>query len=166
MVLTTLPPEAVSAQTVLQLYRCRWQVELLIKKWKSLLALDQLRARAGNPLAAVWLYGKLLYAVVLDRRLRRRCGPLWTRLDQPRSGTWWRLWKLMQQELEPLITAVACWDKAKWSAALMALMERPRRRRLQTLPPEVILWLHTPAPASITNSSGGSQIHDHYQLTA
>jgi hypothetical protein len=86
-------------------------VELLIKKWKSLLDLDQLRARAGSVLAQVWLHGKLLYAGLLDRRLRRRCPADWGQLDQPRRSTYWRLWKIMQNEIEPLITLSGCWKK-------------------------------------------------------
>jgi len=166
MVLTTLPPDVLSAETVLQLYRCRWQVELLIKRWKSLLDLDQLRARAGSPLAAVWLSGKLLYAVVIDRRCRRRCGDHWARLDQQRSQTGWRLWNMMQHELEPLITAVACWDTTKWPAALHALTERRRRRQLQTLPTDVMVWLHTPATKLTATISGRTQVHVHHQLVA
>ena len=60
LVLTTLSPEVLSAQSVLALYRCRWQVELAIKRWKSVLDMDALRAKAGSPLAEVWLHGTLL----------------------------------------------------------------------------------------------------------
>ncbi|MGB9593423.1 MAG: transposase [Anaerolineae bacterium] len=45
LVLTNLPVSAWPAQDVLGLYRFRWQVEMLIKRLKSLLALDGLRAR-------------------------------------------------------------------------------------------------------------------------
>jgi hypothetical protein len=49
LVWTSLPPEALSADTVLRLYRMRWQVELAIKRCKSLLDVDALRARQGLP---------------------------------------------------------------------------------------------------------------------
>lgn len=150
MVLSSVPPEVLSAETVLSLYRCRWQVELLIKRYKSLLDLDQLRARAGSVLGQVWLHGKLLYACLLERRCRRRCGPEWARLDCERRGTWWRVWKLIKQEIEPLITLQQCWDKAAWPAALDALAERKRKRRLQSLPEAVVMWLKQPAQATTT----------------
>ena len=35
-----------TAQTIMALYRCRWQVELAIKRWKSVLDVDALRAKA------------------------------------------------------------------------------------------------------------------------
>ena len=60
LVFTTLAPTVLSAQTILALYRCRWQVEIAIKRWKSVLDVDALRAKAHSPLAEVWLHGKLL----------------------------------------------------------------------------------------------------------
>lgn len=144
MVLTSVAPEVVRAQVILELYRCRWQIELLFKRYKSLLDLDQLRARVGSVLGNVWLHGKLLYACLIERRAGRRCGPEWTRLDGERSGTWWRVWRLIRDELTPLITLSQCWDSRAWPAALLALTERRRKRRLQRLPAAVVLWLQKP----------------------
>lgn len=141
LVLTSLPPEVLDAKTILALYRCRWQVELLIKTWKSLLDLDQLRARAESVLCGVWLYGKLIYAALVERRLRRRCPQDWGGLDQQRPATYWRMWKLIQKEVEPMIALPECWHEQSWAAAQKALAERPRKRRLQSLPKEVVVWL-------------------------
>src|SRR5262249_59604735 len=58
LVFTTLSPTVLSAQTIMALYRCRWQVEIAIKRWKSVLDVDALRAKATSPLAEVWLHGK------------------------------------------------------------------------------------------------------------
>jgi hypothetical protein len=91
LVFTTLAPLVLSAETILAVYRCRWQVEIAIKRWKSVLDVDALRAKAGSPLAEVWLHGKLLYALMLERRMRRPLGDHWGRLDQERVGTWWPL---------------------------------------------------------------------------
>lgn len=148
MVMTSISPEVLSAETVLALYRGRWQVELLIKRYKSLLDLDQLRARAGSVLGQVWMLGKFIYAALVERRARRRCGPEWTCLDQERSGTWWRVWKMIQREIAPLITLERCWVEESWPAALRVLAERRRKRRLQSLPAEVVIWLHRPTQAT------------------
>ncbi len=148
MVLTTIPPEVLSAETILALYRCRWQVELIFKHYKSLLDLDELRARAKSPLGQVWLYGKMIYVCLIERRAINRCGPDWTSLDGERRGTWWRVWKMIRQELTPLITLSQCWDLSAWPAALTALAERKRKRRLQALPAEVVIWLHQSGPAT------------------
>jgi hypothetical protein len=58
LVCTPLAPEGLSAETIMRLYRGRWQVERAIKRWKSVLAVDALRAKARSPLAEGWLHGK------------------------------------------------------------------------------------------------------------
>jgi len=138
LVFTTLAPAVLSPQTIMALYRCRWQVEIAIKRWKSVLAVDALRAKARSPLAEVWLHGKLLYALMLERRMRRQLGDSWGRLDRERIGTWWRLWGMLKDELAPMITGALFWKEDAWAACLKVLMERPRRRTLQQLPPAAL----------------------------
>ena len=138
LVFTTLAPTVLSAQTILALYRCRWQVEIAIKRWKSVLDVDALRAKAHSPLAEVWLHGKLLYALMLERRMRRQLGDRWGRLDCARIGTWWRVWGMLKDEIAPLITGALCWKEDAWAACLKVLVERPRRRTLQRLPPAAL----------------------------
>lgn len=134
LVWTSLPPAVRSAATVLALYRLRWQAELAIKRCKSLLDADALRARHGSPLAALWLHGKLWYALLVDKRMRRTMGAHWGRLDRTRTATWWRPWKLMQQALLPRLTGALSWPAPDWDQVLTVLAERPRRRTLQRLP--------------------------------
>jgi len=138
LVFTTLAPTVLSAQTIMALYRCRWQVEIAIKRWKSVLDVDALRAKANSPLAEVWLHGKLLYALMLERRMRRQLGDTWSRLDHERVATWWRVWGMLKEEIAPLITGALFWKEDAWEACLKVLAERPRRRKLQQLPPEAI----------------------------
>ena len=138
LVFPTLAPAVLSAQTIMRLYRCRWQIEIAIKRWKSILSVDALRAKARSPLAAVWLHGKLLYALLLERRMRRRVGDHWSQLDHERVATGWRVWGMLQEELTPLITGSLFWKQEAWEVCLKVLAERPRRRKLQQLPPEVI----------------------------
>jgi hypothetical protein len=142
VVFTTRPPLVLNAQTIMALYRCRWQVEIAIKRWKSVLDVDALRAKAGSPLAEVWLHGKLLYALMLERRMRRQLGDSWSRLDQERLATWWRLWGMLKEEIAPMITGALFWNREAWVACLKVLAERPRRRKLQQLPPEAIAVLY------------------------
>ena len=137
LVLSTLPPAVLPTATVLALYRLRWQVELVIKRWKSIVNIDHLRARQGSALADLYLHGKLLYAWVLEQWARRRCGDDWNRLDGPRRATPWRVWKLLRQELATVISGVRDWHLDRWPACLAVMQERPRRRPLQTLPDRV-----------------------------
>ena len=142
LVFTTLAPAVLSAQTIMALYRLRWQVELAIKRWKSVLDVDALRAKARSPLAEVWLHGKLLYAVLLEQRMRRKLGDSWGRLDQDRVLTWWRVWGMLKDEIAPMVTGALFWKDEAWAACLKVLAERPRRRRLQQLPPEAVMVLY------------------------
>jgi hypothetical protein len=124
---------------------------MAIKRWKSLLDVDKLRARAGSPLAALWLSGKLLYAVVVERRAHRKLGDSWTRLDGERQTTWWRVWKLIKDEVDVCILSVQDRQAAEWGACVKVLAERPRHRKLQRLPAEVIALNHgIPAAAQVT----------------
>lgn len=63
--LTSLTDDAASAEEVLELYRFRWQIEIIFKRLKSLLALDKLPARQPE-LARTFIFAKLLAALLLD----------------------------------------------------------------------------------------------------
>jgi hypothetical protein len=62
---TNLSASQWTTTQVLELYRLRWQVELIFKRLKSILDLDQLRAK-GPALAQTYLLGKVLAALVID----------------------------------------------------------------------------------------------------
>lgn len=67
-VLTSLPADMLSADGVLQLYRLRWQVELEFKRLKSLLNLDNVRAKEPAVVKA-YLLAKLLGALLIEELL-------------------------------------------------------------------------------------------------
>jgi hypothetical protein len=139
---TPLAPTQRSAATVLTVYRARWQGDMAIKRGKSLLDVDALRAREGSPLAALWLHGTWLDALMLERRMRRTMGAAWGRLDQARRATWWRPGQLMQDTIAPRITGALSWPEQGWDACLHVRRERPRRRTLQRLPTDACEGLH------------------------
>lgn len=146
LVVTSLPPTLLPGPTALTLYRVRWQIEIAIKRWKSVLDVDLLRARYESPLADVWVHGKLLYVLLLDTRLRRMLGEQWSWLDRARTATWWRPWKLLRDEVAPRITGLVSCLHPQWETCLQVLAERPRRRQLQRLPQEVIMVFALSAP--------------------
>jgi len=77
MLLTSLPADAVAPERACALYRLRWQVELVFKRLKSLLGLGMLPAKSPE-LARVWLYGKLILALLAETEadlLRRALPP-------------------------------------------------------------------------------------------
>ena len=103
-----------------------------------MLDVDALRAKATSPLAEVWLHGKWLYALMLERRMRRQLGDSWGRLDHERMGTWWRVWGMLKAQLALMITGALFGKEDAWPACLQVVMERPRQRTLQQLPPAAL----------------------------
>lgn len=69
MVFTTLPKALLAARDVLELYRCRWQIELAFKRLKQLLKLGHLPHK--DPRAAqTWILAKLVVALILETLYR------------------------------------------------------------------------------------------------
>jgi len=58
-------PEEISTESILALYRFRWQVEIKFKVLKSLLDLDHIPARTDDGVR-VWVFAKLLVALLVD----------------------------------------------------------------------------------------------------
>ena len=69
LLLTSLPEEHAS-EAILELYRLRWQIELLFKRFKSLLGLGDLPAKQRN-LARSWIFAKLILALLAEKAARR-----------------------------------------------------------------------------------------------
>ena len=67
MVLTSLPAKF-SADEVLQLYRCRWQIELTFKRLKSLLGAGHV-PKSDDQSARAWMQAKILTALLVERLL-------------------------------------------------------------------------------------------------
>ena len=140
LVLTSIAPWQISGAVILELYGVRWQIELLIKRLKSLLGAGKLRARQEGELAEVWLWGKLLYAVVVEKLALKRCGKEWTQMREGRRATWWRIWDMLRLEVKELILDTRPWAELDWPGVLNAMSERRRKRKLQSLPDEVLKW--------------------------
>lgn len=63
-VFTTLP-RTFSAETALEMYRGRWQIEIAFKRLKSIIGLGHLR-KTDVEGAKAWLHGKLLVAFLME----------------------------------------------------------------------------------------------------
>jgi hypothetical protein len=63
---TTAAKSRLNATRCLDLYRVRWQVELLFKRWKSLCGFDRLPNYLDETILA-WLYAKVLLALLMQR---------------------------------------------------------------------------------------------------
>ncbi len=133
LLLTNLPQSDWSMDLVLQLYRFRWQIELVFKRLKGLMHLDHLRCKDPD-LVQVYLLGKLL-AVVLMERIQlglEAIHPAW--FTQPnRPISFWRLNALIWNELCLLIRGPLALSKIleKFPLLLRYLCDEPRNRKQQ-----------------------------------
>lgn len=103
MLITNLTASEWPAREVLKLYRLRWQIELLIKRLKSILNLDHLRALEAQ-LAQVYLLGKLLALLMLDELFHQtqlRCPTWFNQVNRPLNV--WRLTGLFFDHLRQII---------------------------------------------------------------
>jgi len=70
LILTTLPKADYPAKDVLEIYRCRWQVELAFKRLKGLLEIGYV-PKTDPDSARAWMQGKVLAALLIDKILRQ-----------------------------------------------------------------------------------------------
>jgi Transposase DDE domain len=63
---TTTSNERLSAAQCIELYRLRWQVELQIKRWKSICGFDRMPNFRPDTIVS-WLYAKMLAAALLEK---------------------------------------------------------------------------------------------------
>jgi hypothetical protein len=68
MVFTTAPA-SISASQILEIYRLRWQIELVFKRFKQLAQLGHL-PKEDEESSKAWLYGKLFVALLTERLIR------------------------------------------------------------------------------------------------
>lgn len=133
LLVTNLPAARWSAREVLGLYRIRWQVEMLIKRLKSLLVLDGLRAKDPD-LAQTYLLGKMLGALLLEQMTGQvtSCAP--TEWDDPtRPVSPWRIMALCQEALRSLVRGTITLAKIVKALPRLRrfLADEPRKRRSQ-----------------------------------
>jgi hypothetical protein len=69
-VFTTLEREHLSCAQVLEMYRGRWQIELVFKRLKSIVELGHLR-KTNEQAGRAWIQGKLLVAFLVEALIRQ-----------------------------------------------------------------------------------------------
>lgn len=145
---TTVSKSKLDANRCLELYRLRWQVELLFKRWKSLCGLDRLPNYLDETIIA-WLYAKVLLAVIMQRMAtsafspRRRRQSLGDRSDAMWTHQPWKLTSLLwpailsallplglHELLERLPTLIVCLDTADQPADARSDDDRSRPRQI------------------------------------
>jgi hypothetical protein len=152
-VLTTIAPSELSPELILELYKVRWQIELYIKRLKTILRLGQIRAGRGSRLAQVYLLAKMIYALLLETVVAERFGRQWTQMTGERGGTWFRVWRMMHNEFRETIIGTAACQAWEWRVTRKVLLERRRKRKLQRLSQPLLRWVKETSPAQVAKSS-------------
>ena len=133
VLVSNLPSDAWSPTEILALYRVRWQVELLIKRCKSLLHLDQLRAHDPD-VAQVYLLGKAVGALLLQDGLRQQTEALaeWFE-DIHRPLSLWRWTAFWWEHLRAVVRGHITWAMIQRVLPQLGryLRDAPRQRPQQ-----------------------------------
>jgi hypothetical protein len=114
---TNVPTEKLSMDEAFNLYRARWQIELVFKRWKSLghvavpTDLSPMRAQCE-------LYGRLLGVLVVDWLTLLRCNLL-------TGKSVWQAWQVVHELIPLIIRAIII--PTLWSLVLTELTEKLRR---------------------------------------
>ena len=99
LVFTSLPLTALSTMEAAKLYRVRWQVELVIKRLKSILNINKLRSFkvAGYQ---IYTFMESLFMRLFLKKSPKNFNHACRKLDAPRQLTDWRLWKTIHHDLK------------------------------------------------------------------
>lgn len=144
VLISSLRAEDWTPEEIIDLYRIRWQVELLMKRLKSLLHLDQLRAQDPG-LAQVYLLGKMLGALLVDEltgQVADRCPTWFQSVERPVSP--WRLTAVLYDALRSWVSGVATLDGVLAALPDLGryLRDSPRRRPQQYALARRLLQMH------------------------
>lgn len=104
-----------------ELYRCRWQIELVFKRWKSLGGLSIDRGHAEIR-AECELYGKLMGVLIIDWLAIQRGGML-------AGVSQWHAWRIVLGLLPQIVLALE--GQLDWNSVLTDLVIRLDRRAKQ-----------------------------------
>jgi len=133
LLVTNLPAGLWPDEAVLGLYRLRWQVELVIKRAKSLLQLDHLRAQESE-MVQVYLLGKIIGLLLLDGWTRQQVTQLaqWSQ-DPQLALSLWRWTALWADQLRAIVRGQFTLQRflATLPQLKRYLHDRPRKRHQQ-----------------------------------
>ena len=128
---TSLDAAELDAAGVGELYRARWQVELMFKRFKSLGGLGKLKSRKDGSSAKAWVYAKLLVAALAQRMVRPN-GPIADAAgSEPRRHSAWSRMRLALGVVAQLIGGTRRLLLASDEHAMLKMRPTPRKRAFQ-----------------------------------
>lgn len=109
-----------------QLYRCRWQIELGIKRWKSVLGVGELNVQNLSVYGEVLLMTQLLYALFVEKVVVG----LAQRWSDPRDFPRYRTFQVEHKKFQGRLLAVLEDFRYRWKPGSSSLPEGKRKRKL------------------------------------
>lgn len=144
---TSVPAEHLDAAEVLRLYRFRWQIELAIKRMKSLMHLDSMRAHDPQVCRA-FLLGKLLVSLLIEDVVNGfLAGPPGDTHSPPAPS----VWRLVQALADTIRTAIvppvrlAHWSRSSAEKVCELYADPYDKRSSQTMAARSLS--HVPLPS-------------------
>jgi hypothetical protein len=144
ILITTLPGAELSVDEALALYRMRWQIELRFRRAKSLMKLNEVRARTSKSVT-VWLLAHLVMQLVLDKSEAEALP------DEARREQAYRIdqmaWQMLQSALFSIPLKHLAVFLKRFSAALPTRQSARKRRAFHRLdlalaPRGTPIWEH------------------------
>ena len=137
LILTSVPPSVLPTLVIAELYRTRWQIELMIKRLKSIINMDKLRSFKGSKMTDLYLHAKLLYAVIIEKITQSRFSGAKYQFDENREITMWRLMTDVHEKIKAGISQAFPIGEKFTPAMIKSMTERKRKRELQKPPEQV-----------------------------
>jgi hypothetical protein len=114
---TNVDAERLSRSEATELYRARWMIELVFKRWKSLGHVTVPPDRCANR-AECALYGRLLGVIVVDWLALLRGGPV-------SGASVWAAWHVVGELLDNIIRAIR--GRIDWESVLDEFADKLKR---------------------------------------
>lgn len=89
--ITNVEKHDLEPQQVAEIYRLRWQIELMFKNWKSLFGINKIKVKRKERMECQ-LYAKLLW-IVMNCRIYRCLDAIITKNSTKHSGSMWKIFK-------------------------------------------------------------------------
>lgn len=112
VMITNVPEDMLDAKTLCELYRIRWQVELIFKCWKGCFKIDEMD-NVGNKYFECLLYGRLIVITLMTTIYSRLVHMLYSQSREFIS--FMRFFKNLREKLDTLIRIVQAPKVDKYS---------------------------------------------------
>ena len=125
IIVTDIPENMLSGETVLHLYKIRWQVELVFKNWKSNFSIEKI-GQAGENYFHCILYGKLIVITLMTAIYSQAFYKLY--LSEKRILSSLKFFKTLRENLDKLKEAIS--DAVQGLKKLLSIFEKVIKRSI------------------------------------